>query len=250
MNKQWTIMILLSIILVGLIVSLGMVYVLNDEKNIVDNANVVSQERTLEGFDAIALDGIGDVKVHPGEEFKVVVTADSKIQEKIITKVEGNTLHINEDENFKTSDAAKLKNLTIDVYMPELKNVSLNGGGNIDILEGNGSELEISISGIGNVDAKKYKVVNANVKLSGTGDISVWATQTLNGEISGTGNIDALKGSVETANVILSGTGDISVWVSQTLKGELSGIGSILYKGNPYIKDIHVNGVGSVERYD
>jgi len=249
MNKQWTVMILLGIILIGFIVSLGMVYVLNWESDaIIGNGNVVSQERSLEGFDTVVLDGVGEVNIHPGESFKVVVTTDSNLQDKITTKVEGKTLYIDEKGNFNGSEAFNMKNLTIDVYMPELKNVSLKGAGDIEISQGKGTDLEISNDGFGNINAEKYQVENVNVTLSGAGDITLWATKTFNGKLSGTGNINALKGSVQTANIVLSGAGDISVWVNDALKGELSGVGNILYKGNPSIKDVNVKGLGSITR--
>jgi hypothetical protein len=253
MKKEWIFVIIFSVLFITFMIGGVIFSYVVDQDNLnqnflENNGNVVSQERSIEGFDSIVLDGVGDIKVHPGEDYKVVVTTDSNLHEKVITKVESNTLYIDQKGNFNIKESVNLKNLTIDVYIPELKKVSLNGAGNIEIYNGSASELEVSLSGIGNIDAKNYQVENANVILSGTGDMTIWATQTLKGELSGTGNIDALKNSVKTANVILSGTGDISIWVSQTLKGELTGIGNILYKGTPTIKDVNVDGIGSVNR--
>lgn len=173
------------------------------------NGKVVSEERTAADFNSVELEGIGDIRIYPAqkyneEDYKVIVTTDSNLQDIIRTSVKGSTLIIDERKN-SNLHPTKLK---IDVYLPELKKVYLEGVGDIKIAGGSAEELELSLSGVGDIDAKNYKV--------------------------------------QTAEVYLSGVGDIKVWTTDRLKGKLSGVGDVLYKGNPS-KDIDRDGVGKVK---
>ncbi|MCL2115322.1 MAG: DUF2807 domain-containing protein [Methanobrevibacter sp.] len=250
MRKGWIVGIFLAILFIGFIGS-GLIYdnLTNQNSLNMDNiwwwefdGNLVSQERTVEGFDSISLDGVGDVNVYPGEEYKVIVKTSSSLQEKVITTVNGSTLHIDQNQG----NYNDLNNITIDIYLPELKNISLSGVGNFKINNGNASEFGVSLSGTGTIDAEDYQVENANVTLSGVGDISIWVTNTLEGKLSGMGAIDSQKYPMKNGNIILSGVGDISIWVTENLKGDFSGLGSVSYKGNP-MKDINSNGIVAIE---
>ena len=167
------------------------------------NNDVTSQERTAEGFNGITLEGVGNVKIHPGESYKVIVTTDSNLQNRVLTTVNGNTLHITQK-----SGSFSATELTIDVYMPELKSISLNGAGNFKINAGNTSELDVSLSGAGSVDAQNFEVQNITIKHSGVGNAKIWVTNSLNGTLSGVGNIQ-YKGN-PTINVNRTGVGKIN----------------------------------------
>jgi len=166
------------------------------------NFNVTSQERTVEGFNDISLIGVGNVNVHPGENFKVVVTTDSNLQDRVITTVNGNTLLITEKSGSFSSTE-----LDIDVYLPELKNISLSGAGNFNIYAGEAFDLEIYTSGTGNIDAQNYQVENITITHSGVGTSKIWATNTLKGNLTGVGNI--LYKGTPTISVNKEGIGTI-----------------------------------------
>ena len=98
--------------------------------------------------------------------------------------------------------------LVIDVYLPELTCVKLRGAGNIKVNGGNNSDFEIILSGAGNIDARNFEAGNVSIILSGAGDIKTWATN--------------------------------------SLTGKLSGVGSIMYRGDPPVKNIQKTGVGNI----
>ena len=172
-------------------------------KNIKGSGNIVYQERAVSGFYGIAIDGVADVNVHIGENYKVVVTTDDNLQSIVLTEVKNNVLHINE----KSKTGFDPTKLIVDVYLPELKNIDLQGVGNVMLSNGEASDFVISLSGVGNIDAQNYKVEN------------IFITH--------------------------SGVGDAKIWVTNSLKGRLSGVGNVFYKGNPTI-EVNVSGVGTV----
>ncbi|MDR0448824.1 MAG: DUF2807 domain-containing protein, partial [Treponema sp.] len=162
-----------------------------------------SQERTTAGFSNVTLEGVGNVNIHPGENFKVIVTTDSNLQDRVVTTTNGNTLRITQ-----RSGSFNATKLTIDVYMPELKGIALGGAGNFIINAGKASELAFSLSGVGNVDAQNFEVQNVTIEHSGVGNAKIWATISLNGTLSGVGNI-FYKGN-PTKNIKRTGIGNIS----------------------------------------
>jgi hypothetical protein len=172
----------------------------------IGNGNVVSQERQASDFSGVTIEGVGNVNIYYAENYKVVVTTDSNIQDIITTKVNGNNLYIDE-KNKKNFNPTKL---IIDIYMPELRNINLNGVGDINIISGKAFDFRMNLSGVGNIDAQNYEAENVVVTLSGTGDIKTWVTKSLTGKISGVGNV--------------------------------------LYRGNPSINNVNRSGVGNVKR--
>ena len=153
--------------------------------SVIGNGSVVSRERAATGFNSIALDGIGDVNVHFSENYKVVVTTDSNVQDIVVIKVKNNVLHIDEN-SVKNIYPTKLK---VDVYLPNVKMAALNGVGNINIGSGEGEEVKLYLRGIGDITSYGYHVKKALVDLNGSGNIKVWAADSIRGNLSGMGNI-------------------------------------------------------------
>jgi hypothetical protein len=166
------------------------------------NGNIVSQERAASGFYGLTIDGVGNVNVHPGEDYKLEVTTDDNLQEFVLVEVKNSVLHIDTKSNLRPTK------LIIDVHLPDLQSVSINGVGNVKLSNGNASDLEISLSGVGNLDAQNYEVENVTIKQSGVGNSTVWATNSLNGTLSGVGNV-RYKGN-PTVNVNVSGVGKVN----------------------------------------
>jgi hypothetical protein len=166
------------------------------------NGDVISQERNVEGFIGVKLEGVGNVNVYHGEDYRVTVKTDSNLMDKVLTTVSGNILLITQKSG--TFNATEL---TINVYMPKIKSITLTGAGNIKVIDGNSSELSISLSGSGNIEAQNLEVQNVTINSSGSGNSKIWVTNTLNGTLSGSGNI-LYKGS-PTINVNKTGTGNI-----------------------------------------
>jgi len=169
---------------------------------VIGNGNVISLERTVEGFNGIKLDGVGNINIHPGENYKVVVTTDSNLQSRVLITVNGNTLSVTQ-----SSGSFNARELTIDVYLPELTSISLNGAGDFTVNSGNASKMTFSLSGVGNINAQNFSVQTVNITHSGVGDARVWAADSLNGTLSGVGDI-RYKGN-PTININRTGVGNI-----------------------------------------
>jgi len=196
-NGWW--MVFLTILIAGLTIGCDNAGI----RNIHGNGNVVGQERLVQGFDSVVLTGVGNVHIHPGKEYRVVVTTDSNIQDFITTSVSGTSLRIGGQKNTSFNPTR----LTIDVYLPTLQSISLQGVGNFTVGTGETSSLGIILDGVGDINAQNFEAENVNVNLSGVGDIRTWATGTLTGRLSGVGNV-RYQGD-PTVTVTRSGVGQV-----------------------------------------
>ena len=172
------------------------------------NGRIISQERTVSGFNKVKMEGVGDVTIHPGvqyhgQDYAAIVTTDSNIQDVVTVSVDGSTLFINTKRHINFIPTK----LSVDIYTPELHSVSLKGVGDIEVGSGSTANLKLSLSGVGDIKAQKYEAQNVEVQFSGTGDVKTWATTTLTGKLSGVGNI-LYRGS-PTINVEKTGIGQV-----------------------------------------
>jgi hypothetical protein len=195
------------------------------------NGNIVSQERPASDFFGVILEGVGDVNIYHAENYRLVVTTDSNIQDIITTRVYGNNVYIS--KKVKNNSGFDPTKLIIDVYMPELKNVDLKGVGNIAIADGNvvaQNNVVVTLSGSGEIKIPDGKTSDFKIKLSGVGNI--------------------IAQNYEAENVVVdhSGSGDIKTWVTKSLTGKISGIGNVFYKGSPAINNVHITGSGGSVR--
>jgi hypothetical protein len=148
--------------------------------------HITSQERSAEGYNGVIHNGIGNVKIHFAENYRVVVTTNSDIQNIVTIEIKNNYLYIYlEDPN----TSIKPTKLEIDVYMPEIKVLNLTGVGNIDVDNGSGKDLEIILRGVGNITASNYQIKKGTIDSTGVGDIKIWVTEEINGNLAGIGEM-------------------------------------------------------------
>jgi len=75
-------------------------------------------------------------------------------------------------------------------------------------MDGQVDNLDIRISGAGNADTQKLKAKNVKVSISGAGNATVYAKESLDGNVSGVGNL-TYYGNPEDADTNVSGLGKI-----------------------------------------
>ncbi len=170
---------------------------------VVGNRDVIHQERHVGEFHSISIDDVADVNIRPGESHKVVVITDENLQHYVLTKTRNNVLYI----SIKTKKGFVPTKLVVDVQLPELRSLDLNGVGEVKISDGSATDLSISLSGVGNIEARNYQIENVTIRHSGVGEATIWATNSLSGTLSGVGEI-RYKGNPEVS-VKVSGVGKV-----------------------------------------
>ncbi|MEM6698448.1 MAG: head GIN domain-containing protein [Bacteroidota bacterium] len=185
---------------------------------------IISEERSIETFEQVTIEGIANIYLEYGENTSLIVEADDNIIDKIKTSSDGRTLRIETDFELKNYDKA-----TIDVYVtnPNLTALVNEGVGDIRI-----EDFE---------DLKELRIMN-----EGVGNIEVSGIiEELRLNTSGVGEFKGFNCNTKICIIQQSSVGNTEVKVSEELSGKLSGVGNIYYKGNPEV-NVERSGVGTV----
>lgn len=208
------------------------------------SGRIVSEEREVSGFHAVALTGSGVVTVQQGDEESLVIEADDNILSLIETEVRDGTLSLGLKPG--TTIVNTSRPIRYLVTLPNLNEVVISGSGTVNVDRVVDERFAATISGSGEMNVDSLTAANVRITISGSGDVSVaGAAETQDIRVSGSGNYLAGDLAGQSADVNISGSGDATIWVAESLDITVSGSGDISYYGNPRV-DQQATGSGRV----
>jgi hypothetical protein len=193
-------------------------------------ANMVTETRNVPFFSALVLNGISAVRIHKGPQ-AVRVTIDGNLIDRYETKVQNNKLYIGFKCGISLAYFKALKNLKrceVDITVPDLESIALNGLGTIVVDSFDYDELKIDVTGSGSVDLR--------------GSVS-----RLRANCVGTGKLLARELVSKTARVSTNGASVMELCVEKDLDASVTGSGKILYWGTPSVTQ-RITGAGNVRQ--
>jgi hypothetical protein len=207
------------------------------------NGDMVTFERTVSHFEKIKISGSVVVNYRASQEYRVVVTVDSNLEEYTRVYTEGNLLKIGTQEKKSYSFTKYI----VDIYCPKLSAVSISGSVRFNGIDKIYTPIfELEISGSGRINAA-FECENFSAKISGSGDITAkGSAKETNISVSGSGEFKGNDFQTNNAIVDISGSGEMWICVLEHLKAKVSGSGKITYRGNPRI-DYNGSGSGSLK---
>jgi hypothetical protein len=151
------------------------------------------------------------------------VTADDNLVSLFTSEVRNGTLFLSVAKGKSLSGMQPVYKITAS----NLREVYVDGSGDIDApnLDGDTFSISVAGSGSGNVAGR-------------VDDFTV--------SITGSGSLDAAGLKARHAKVAVSGSGDLTVNASDTLDAKVTGSGSILYLGSPKVTSA-ISGSGTIE---
>lgn len=206
-----------------------------------NGGDTVTEERILESFNRVEIDGCIDVTYKISDETKVEIRAGENHMDDIFTTVIGDKLVFDEDVNFNWNHS-----VSATLYGPDLSEITIDGSGSFDASEMEGDEINLKIEGSGDIDIEaNYTEIKSSI--SGSGDIDITGdAEIMDVTISGSGRVDARHLDVQDCQVVVAGSGDSYVNVSESLDITISGSGDVHYWGNPSSVQSNVNGSGDI----
>lgn len=216
-----------------------------DDFTIRGNGIEATEGRITGRFDHVKTEGAFDVHITSGEEFDVVVRAETNILPYIETNVTSNhtlRIHIRGLHNVRNQ-------LPMEVFVttPYLEGVKQSGSGIITTDFFVADHFNATISGSGVIEtAVDAGTINAVV--SGSGQLFI-SGDAHNGDflVSGSGRINAYDLTLNNCKGLISGSGNMWVNVERFLDATISGSGSIFYTGNPSVEK-SISGSGRIIR--
>lgn len=210
------------------------------------NGNLIDETREIGRFDAIELNGLGEIIVELGEEESLRVEAEENLLPHLETYTSGSRLviEVEEDINIQPTEPVRFY-----ITAVSLEGVDVSGLGDVQLPEVEADRFAVSISGLGDIEFAGLNAEYFIVDLSGLGDLTIQDGEVFSQEIHISGGGSYTAGSVESSEVEVdvSGVGSATVRVSDTLKVSISGSGNVNYYGSPDV-ETDISGVGDLDR--
>ncbi|MGD2158612.1 MAG: head GIN domain-containing protein [Anaerolineales bacterium] len=211
----------------------------NNNLSVVGSGNMVSQTRSLSGFDSLEAGLHFDLTIHQGEDFKVVLFSDDNFIDYIQVEKLGTTLSF----GLKDGYAYNISNVTLraEVTMPDLAGLELNGSSQatLDGFKSTG-DLQVELTGSslldGSMEADKSSFVLSSstyLKLGGSAE-SLWV------DACGNSVVDLSGYRAEEAALDVSCASETVVNVAGKLDVEASQNSRVFYIEDPGYGEINV----------
>lgn len=210
------------------------------------NGHVSKEERTIEAFTELDVQGSMDVTVSKGNSTSARIEAEDNLLEYIELHSEGNKLKVKFRDN---SSIRSHKPIRVHITTNTLEEANMSGSGNLtlDGLFTSEQKIGLSVSGSGNIRGN-INAPEVDINVSGSGNITLKGeTRDVDIDVAGSGNCRVDELLAETAKINIAGSGDVRVYASRSLKANLVGSGSVRYKGEPSI-DLNKIGSGNVRK--
>jgi hypothetical protein len=213
-----------------------------DDFTIRGNGIESSEDRIVTDFDQLKSSGSFDVEIINGDEYSLVVYAESNIIPYIETYVTNGTLNIDIRGLHNVNNRLPMQ---IIVTTPQIRSIKQSGSGDIIADYFDTNEFDLSISGSGSISTSVDAAI-VNARISGSGKIEISGSALFaNYNISGSGRIDSYDLITKNCDAYISGSGSMYVSASDIIQATISGSGNVFYLGNPAI-DTHISGSGRV----
>lgn len=188
------------------------------------SGDVITQARDLEPFDGIRVESVANVHIKIGDKQSVEIEAEDNIIDLIDLRVRRGrlTISMEDDHNIDTDEG-----IHINITIPKLRDLEVQGVGNIDAFDLDEKELTIDVGGVGNIE------------LEGKVD-------RLDLDVEGVGNVDLRDLVAQDARVRHTGVGHVRVHAENDLDVRVSGVGSVRYYGSPKNIRKDEDGLGSI----
>ena len=207
----------------------------------------ITKQIPAKNFSAIELKGAADIVYTQERNGRITVTAPEDVIGLIDVSVRNNTLSVS-TQRMDEARRNRNFNITVKASSPMLSNIDVRGAGDIT-LQGtmNLNELGVKVKGAGDLKAEDLHCRNLSLDISGAGDVNLQGeAQKAVYMVKGAGDIDAFNFRVHSLVVDVSGAGDVECNASE-LSIENKGAGNVTYKGNPVIKQINSQGIGTIK---
>jgi len=207
------------------------------------SGNVVTETRSVSGFDRLSLSGQGELILTQGDQGSLEIEAEDNIIAVIESQVKGNTLEVGVRDNTTIRPTEPVRYY---LAMPEIAALQVSGSGGITAETITTDRLRIEVSGSGEITIDSLSAASVSVDISGSGGVDVTGqvpSQVI--VVSGSGKYLAEDLQSETVDAEVNGSGQVVVWASQTLTADVSGSGTISYYGSPAVNQ-NISGSGRV----
>ena len=188
-----------------------------------------TEEREVDAFTEVKMDGMMDIIIEVGKEQSVIITASKqRYLSDVTTTVRNGRLVI--DFDLEGGFFSIFKDIDIDVFItvPSLDGVELEGLGDFEIHNVESENFRAVLDGMGSVD------------IDGTCDSATFL-------IDGMGDINARSFECKSVRLVMDGLGDADIYASEFADVEIDGMGDVDIYGSPAKTKLREDGMGDID---
>lgn len=190
---------------------------------VVGSGTVVSEERQVSDFDAVALRGIGELHIEFTGEESLSIEAEDNILPVLDSEVSANELVLGPRAGIGiTTNEPIVYRLTV----AELSAISVSGSAAVDAKGIVGERLTVTSSGSSDIRITG-RVDRLSVDKSGSGTFSGRRLESAHARVEVSGSGDVVVNATETLNVVASGSSDVRYLGGPRVSADTSGSGSV-----------------------
>jgi len=226
---------------------------------VIGSGDVVTKTYDFRDFTRIEVTDSFEVEISRGDEFKVEVTVDDNLVDRLRVEQSGDTVKIGMETGLSFGTATR----RAVVVLPRVEGVNLSGASKAAVIGFDGrQDLDLTVSGASNLALTDIQAGDTVFDISGaskvagdliSADVRMKASGASQIQLQGSGQDSELEASgasklmlrgfeVETADVVLSGASNGTVTVSRTIDANLSGASSLTYSGDASVRNISTSG--------
>jgi hypothetical protein len=208
---------------------------------------ITTQSRSVSGFNAVQIDGAGELIITQGESESLEIRAEDNIIDELTSEVQGTKLVLGYRDNFLRNTIIPTERITYTLTVIDLSEVTINGAADMEIDSLETDALALNINGAGQVSINQLMADDLTVHISGTATIEIAgqvAQQSIT--IDGAGNFEAGDLATSSTTVDINGLGNATVWATETLDISIDGGGNLRYYGLPQITQ-DINGFSDID---
>ena len=242
MKRPWIILLIIGALLSGACSISGGGHTLRG------SGTVESETREVSDFTRISIDGVGELHLVQGDTASLEIEADDNILRRIQTRVVNGELYIDYESGFWGWNILPSRPIRFYVTVPELEEMTINGGARI-LNEGwEGDELRLVVNGAADISWWNVSLNALDIRLEGGADCDISGqTGQLDLQVDGAGSVNLDDMQVTRASVTVNGVSDVRLWVTDSLDVDINGAGQVQYYGAAEVVS-QIDGIGSVRK--
>jgi hypothetical protein len=211
------------------------------------SGNVITEERSVSGFEYIKFNGAGEIFIEQGTEEKLVIEAEDNILPKITNKVENGVLTLGLDTRITDDQVIPTKNMVYRLTFITLSGLNINGAATLNVKQLFAGDFEFNVNGTGNATFEDFQADKLTVEIDGGANVTFKGLVPQQSVvINGAGGYDAGDLETGTTSITFNGAGKSTVWALDDLTISINGAGSVEYYGDPHVTQ-SITGLGNVK---
>ena len=183
-------------------------------------------------FQSVSLEGAHDVVVTVGGTPSVRAEGEVEELDRLDIRVEGGTLKIGSRREGRWFSFRHHRGVTVYVTAPSLNGATIAGSGDMRVDRVQADAFEAEIAGSGDMEIAALQARRASFSIAGSGGIrAAGNAENADVSIAGSGDVGLERLQTRRASVNVAGSGDISVHASEAVDGSVMGSGNVTVVG-------------------